>query len=58
MSALLAGSYIKTARFYQVCGELAHKKEQYAKLGDEQGNTGIIEKLQSELVTLAPNART
>lgn len=58
MSALLSGSYLKTARFYQICGELAHKKEQYAKLGDEQGNTGIIEKLRSELVTLAPIAKT
>jgi protease PrsW len=58
MSALLSGSYLKTARFYQVCGELAHKKEQFAKLGEEQGNTGIIEKLRSELAALAPIAKT
>lgn len=58
MSALLSGNYLKTARFYQVCGELAHKKEQYTRLGDEQGNTGIIEKLRSELVALAPIAKT
>ena len=58
LSALLSGNYLKTARFYQVCGELAHKKEQYARLGDEQGNMGIIEKLRSELVTLAPVAKT
>jgi hypothetical protein len=45
-----------TARFYQVCGELAHKKEQLKKLGDENGNTVIIEKLRTELAALAPQA--
>lgn len=58
LSALLSGNYLKTARFYQVCGELAHKKEQFARLGEEQGNTGIIEKLRSELTALAPIAKT
>jgi protease PrsW len=46
-----------TARFYQVCGELAHKKEQMKKLGDESGNAVIIEKLRAELASLAPHAR-
>ena len=58
LSALTAGSFIKTSRFYQVCGELAHKKEQLAKVGDERGNTRLIEQLRSELVALAPVART
>jgi protease PrsW len=57
-SALTSGSFVKTSRFYQVCGELAHKKEQLAKVGDERGNTRIIEQLRSELVALAPVART
>ncbi len=57
LSALASGSYVATARFYQVCGELAHKKEQLAKVGDERGNTAIIEKLRSELARLAPQAR-
>jgi hypothetical protein len=57
-SALTSGSFVKTARFYQVCGELAHKKEQLAKVGEERGNTRIIEQLRSELVALAPVART
>jgi protease PrsW len=57
-SALTSGSFIKTSRFYQVCGELAHKKEQLAKVGEERGNTRIIEQLRSELVALAPVART
>jgi RsiW-degrading membrane proteinase PrsW (M82 family) len=58
LSALTSGSFLKTARFYQVCGELAHKKEQVTKLGDERGNLHIIEKLRSELLALAPVAKT
>ena len=57
MSALSSGSYFATARFYQVCGELAHKKEQLGKLGDERGNLAIIEKLRGELAQLAPKAK-
>jgi len=45
-----------TARFYQVCGELAHKKEQISKHGDENGNTVIVEKLRAELASLSPRA--
>jgi RsiW-degrading membrane proteinase PrsW (M82 family) len=45
------------ARFYQVCGELAHKKEQLLRLGDEQGNSAIIQSLRTELATLAPRVR-
>lgn len=57
LSALTSGTYRSTSRFYQVCGELAHKKEQLAKVGDEKGNTKIIEKLRAELVQLGPQAR-
>ena len=57
LAALMAGNFRQTARFYQACGELAHKKEQLAKLGDEQGNALIIEKLRAELVQLAPLAQ-
>ena len=57
LNALSSGSYRNTARFYQVCGELAHKKEQFAKLGDEKGNLAIIEKLRSELAQLAAQAK-
>ena len=58
LNALTSGSYFATTRFYQVCGELAHKKEQYAKLGEERGNSGIIEKLRGELTRLASQAKT
>jgi protease PrsW len=57
LSALTSGTFRSTARFYQVCGELAHKKEQLAKLGDESGNTMIIENLRAELTQLGPQAR-
>lgn len=45
------------ARFYQVCGELAHKKEQLIRLGEEGGNTAIIQSLRTELATLAPQVK-
>lgn len=46
-----------SARFFQLCGELAHKKEQFSKLGEERGNSVIIETLRNELALLAPNVR-
>jgi RsiW-degrading membrane proteinase PrsW (M82 family) len=57
LSALTSGTFGPTSRFYQVCGELAHKKEQFARLGDESGNTVIIEQLRAELAQLAPRAQ-
>ena len=38
-------------------GELAHKKEQLQKHGDESGNTQIIERLRAEMALLAPAAK-
>jgi len=46
-----------TARFYQVIGELAHKKEQYSRLGDEGGNLATIDSLRQELTALAPQVK-
>lgn len=40
------------AKFYRLCGELAHKKEQFMRLGDEQGNAATIASLRGELVRL------
>jgi hypothetical protein len=54
MAALSSGTLMSTARFYQVCGELAHKKEQYEKFGDEKGNMRIIQNLRAEMQRLAP----
>lgn len=57
LSALTSGSFGPTKRFYQVLGELAHKKEQLAKVGEEAGNTKIIEQYRAELMRLAPLAK-
>ena len=50
ISALTSGSFGPTKRFYQVLGELAHKKEQLARVGDEAGNMKIIEGYRAELM--------
>ena len=57
LSALTSGTFRSTSRFYQVCGELAHKKEQLARMGDESGNARIIENLRAELAQLSPLAK-
>jgi hypothetical protein len=57
LAALTSGTFRSTSRFYQVLGELAHKKEQLQKLGDERGNTQIIQRLRAEMTQLAPVAK-
>jgi hypothetical protein len=54
---LFTGRYRKTARFYQVCGEYANKRRQYASLGEEDGNLATIQKLRAELIRLAPDVK-
>ncbi len=54
ITALFTGRYWKTARFFQVSGEYANKRRQYAELGDEGGNLAVIQKLRAELISLAP----
>ena len=56
-AGLTSGTLRSTSRFYQVLGELAHKKEQLQKHGDERGNTQIINKLRAEMAQLAPVAK-
>ncbi len=54
IAAIFTGKYLKTARFYQLCGEYAHKRQQVARLGDESGNMAILQKLRAEMAQLAP----
>jgi RsiW-degrading membrane proteinase PrsW (M82 family) len=54
LASLFTGKFGKTKRFYQVCGEYAHKRYQYAKLGDEGGNMAILQNLRAEMTALAP----
>lgn len=53
LGALGSGHFWDTRRFYQLCGELAQKKEQLEKFGDERGNAAAVEKLRGELASLA-----
>lgn len=53
LAALFEGRYHLTARFYQTCAELAHKKQRYAALGDEIGACALIERLRADLADLS-----
>jgi RsiW-degrading membrane proteinase PrsW (M82 family) len=55
-TAFIAGG-AAASRFYQVCGELAHKKEQLSRFGDEGGNSELVLSLRTELAKLAPQVR-
>ena len=54
--ALTSGKYQATNRFYKILGELAHKKHQYHKLGNEKNNVEIIQKYRAELEALKDKA--
>ncbi len=56
LTSLFSGRYGATNRFYHLTAELAHKKQQFASLGEEGGNTAIIQRLRGELIRLAPQA--
>lgn len=47
-------SFRTFAQFYQLCAELAHKKHQFRRMGDEEGNLTIINQLRNELAKLSP----
>jgi RsiW-degrading membrane proteinase PrsW (M82 family) len=58
INSLFSRKYASTVNFYQLCGELAHKKEQVIAVGDESGNNDIIQTLRSKLTQLSPYAQT
>ncbi|HEY3311053.1 MAG TPA: PrsW family intramembrane metalloprotease [Anaerolineales bacterium] len=57
LKSLFGGHFHTTNRFYQVCGELAHKKQQLFTLGEEQGNSAIIQQYRLELARLGRTAQ-
>lgn len=57
LEAFFSGNYHETKRFYQLTAELAHKKHQLARLGEERGNYRVIEKLREELSQLSAAAK-
>jgi len=52
LAAIFKGTFKNTHRFYSLCGELSHKKNQFSKMGDEAGNLNIIKNIQVELARL------
>ncbi|MFN7035784.1 MAG: PrsW family intramembrane metalloprotease [Bellilinea sp.] len=50
-------SFRTISHFYQLCAELAHKKHQFQRMGDEGGNLKIIAQLRSELAELSQMMR-
>ncbi len=56
LRAALSGRQPATRRFYEVCGELAHKKNQLARYGEEDGNAALVEGLRNELAQLSGQA--
>ncbi len=51
--SLFQGKYSLVRRFYQLCGELAHKKAQFAQVGNEVDNQSRIEAYRSELTQIS-----
>ncbi|MBM4424416.1 MAG: PrsW family intramembrane metalloprotease [Chloroflexi bacterium] len=47
------GKWWRTRQFYQQCAELAYKKHQLSKMGNEESNRAIIEKLRGEVRRLS-----
>lgn len=43
------GRWWRARRFYQQCAELAYKKHQLNKMGNEGGNVAIVERLRGEV---------
>lgn len=56
-AALFKGRFRETNRFYQLCAELAHKKNQLQTLGEETGNSKYIKEIKAELAKLASSVQ-
>ena len=53
--ARFEGNYRQIKDFYQVCGDLMHKKRQLVRHGDELGTVLEVQRLRSDLDLLAKN---
>lgn len=47
-----------TRRFYQACAELAHKKHQLTRVGDERGTLQRVNELRDQIRKLSRSAVT
>ncbi|MBN1146869.1 MAG: PrsW family intramembrane metalloprotease [Anaerolineales bacterium] len=57
LGALFSGHYQDTHRFYHLCAKLAYKKQHHSALGEEDGNSRMIEGLRAELKRLSSEVR-
>ncbi|MCJ7700425.1 MAG: hypothetical protein MUO62_02475 [Anaerolineales bacterium] len=57
-NALSSGKYWATHRFYHLTANLAYKKEQLARMGEEKGNTAKIAVLRAEIRELGNRLRS
>jgi len=53
--ALSGGRWGKSSRFYDLCGELAFKKYQLARVGPEPGTQAMIDRLRGQIAALSPS---
>jgi protease PrsW len=56
LAAVFKGHFVSTLKFYQLCAELAHKKSQLEKFGNEHENQAIISNLRNEMRKLSQDA--
>lgn len=56
IKGLFQGQFLATNRFYQLAAELAYKKHQCEKMGEEGGNAKRIKRARQEMTDLAPDA--
>ena len=54
LSALAGGRWVRSSNFYDMCGELAFKKYELARVGPEPGTQAIIDRLHNQLAVLSP----
>jgi hypothetical protein len=54
LAAIGQRRYRITSRFYQLCGEITHKKHQMLTLGNEENNMATIDQIRAELRQLSP----
>lgn len=54
LQAWKSGNRKSVEQFFNFCGELAHKKNQYLRFGDENDNLETIQRLRNEISSLSP----
>ena len=54
LTALAGGRWGRSSNFYDLCGELAFKKYELARVGPEPGTQAIIDRLRGQLALLSP----